>query len=71
MNIRSNPLFYAAAATTAIAGILHLIFASNVIGSNTLSGMFFIVAGIAQIFWALPTIRRWGKYGTMLELQVL
>jgi hypothetical protein len=61
MNIRSNPLFYAAAATTAVAGILHLIFASNVIGSNMLSGTFFIVAGIAQIFWGLPMIRRWGK----------
>jgi hypothetical protein len=47
--------------TTAVAGILHLIFASNVIGSNMLSGTFFIVAGIAQIFWALPMIRRWGK----------
>jgi hypothetical protein len=61
MNLRSNPLFYAAGATTAVAGILHLIFASNVIGSNMLSGTFFIVAGIAQIFWALPMIRRWGK----------
>jgi hypothetical protein len=30
-------------------------------GSNTLSGTFFIVAGIAQIFWGLPMIRRWGK----------
>jgi hypothetical protein len=61
MNIRSKPLFYAASATTAIAGILHLIFASNVVGSNIPSGTFFIVAGIAQIFWALPMVRRWGK----------
>jgi uncharacterized membrane protein HdeD (DUF308 family) len=35
--------------------------ASNVVGSNILSGTFFIVAGIAQIFWALPMARRWGK----------
>jgi hypothetical protein len=56
-----NSLFYAAAGTTAIPGILHLIFASNVIGSNILSGIFFIVAGIIQIFWALPMVRRWGK----------
>jgi hypothetical protein len=61
MNLRSNPLFYAAAATTAIPGILHLIFASNVIGSNILSGTFFIIVGVVQIFWALPMIRRWGK----------
>jgi hypothetical protein len=56
-----NSLFYAAAGTTAIPGTLHLIFASNVIGSNILSGIFFIVAGIIQIFWALPMVRRWGK----------
>jgi hypothetical protein len=60
MNI-GNPLYYAAATTTAIAGILHLILASNVVGSNILSGTFFIVAGIAQIFWALPMVKRWGK----------
>jgi hypothetical protein len=61
MNLITNSLFYAAAATTAIAGILHLIFASKVIGSNMLSGTFFIVAGIAQIFWALPMIRKMGE----------
>jgi uncharacterized membrane protein len=49
MNIRSNPLFYAAAAATAIAGILHLILASNVVGSNILGGTFFIVAGMVQV----------------------
>jgi hypothetical protein len=53
--------YYAAAATTAIAGILHLIFASNIIGFNINNGIFFIVAGIAQLFWALPMIKRWGR----------
>jgi hypothetical protein len=61
MRLMSNPLYYAASTTTAIAGILHLIFASNVVSSNIPSGIFFIVAGITQIFWALPMIRRWGK----------
>jgi hypothetical protein len=60
MNI-GNPLYYTAAGTTAIAGILHLILASNIVGANILSGTFFIVAGIAQIFWALPMVKRWGK----------
>jgi hypothetical protein len=41
--------YYAAVATTAIAGILHLIFASNIIGFNINNGIFFIVAGIAQL----------------------
>jgi hypothetical protein len=58
---RSNALYYAAAATTAIAGILHLVVASNVIGSNINNGIFFIVAGIAQLFWVVPMIRRWGR----------
>ncbi|MGI8832305.1 MAG: hypothetical protein ACR2IS_06690 [Nitrososphaeraceae archaeon] len=57
----TGALYYAAAATTGIAGILHLIFASNVIGFNILNGTFFIVAGIAQLFWALPMIKRWGR----------
>jgi hypothetical protein len=60
-NKSTNALYSAAAATTAIAGILHLIFASNVIGFNILNGTFFIVAGIAQLFWALPMIKRWGR----------
>ena len=58
---RSNALYYAAAATTAIAGILHLIVASNVVGSDINNGIFFIVAGIAQLFWVVPMIRRWGR----------
>jgi hypothetical protein len=53
-------LYYAAAATTAIAGILHLIQASNVLGFNLNFGIFFIIAGIAQLFWVVPMIRRWG-----------
>jgi uncharacterized membrane protein HdeD (DUF308 family) len=43
-------LYYAAAATTAIAGILHLIQASNSLGFSLYFGIFFIVAGIAQLF---------------------
>jgi hypothetical protein len=34
MKLISNSLSYAASAATAIAGILHLIFASNVVGSG-------------------------------------
>ena len=60
MVAKINVLYYAAAATTAIAGILHLIQGSNVLGFNLNFGIFFIVAGIAQIFWVVPVIRRWG-----------
>jgi hypothetical protein len=53
--------FIAAAAAIAIAGILHLILASNVITRGALFGIFFIVAGLAQLFWLLPMIKRWGR----------
>ena len=57
----TTPLYYAAASTTTIAGILHLIVASNVIQFSINNGIFFIVAGMAQIFWALPMVKRWGR----------
>lgn len=58
---RSNVLYFAAAVCTAIAGILHIIFASNIIGFNIPNGIFFIIAGVAQLFWILPMIKRWGR----------
>jgi hypothetical protein len=57
----NKAIYYAAAGTTAIAGILHLMIAPNVIDFNLNTGIFFIVAGIAQLFWAVPTARRWGR----------
>jgi hypothetical protein len=57
---RKMILYYAAAAATVIAGILHLILDLTHFGSNILGDTFFIVAGISQIFWALPMTKRWG-----------
>ncbi len=54
-------LYYAAAATTAIAGILHLSLVPDVIGRNLNSGVFFLISGIAQIFWVIPMLKRWGR----------
>jgi hypothetical protein len=59
--LTEKPLIYAAGGCTLIAGILHLSLASNVIGNNLPVGVFFLVAGIAQIFWTLPIVRIWGK----------
>ena len=53
--------YYVAAATTAIAGILHLSLVPNTIGFNMNSAIFFLVAGIAQLFWIVPMLKRWGK----------
>ena len=64
----------------AIAGILHLVVAYNVLGglagiigslvgpgllTSTFStaklGFFFLVAGMAQLFWSIPMTKRWGR----------
>jgi hypothetical protein len=54
-------LYYAAAATTAIAGILHLSLVPDIIGRNLNSEVFFLISGIAQIFWVIPILKRWGR----------
>jgi hypothetical protein len=54
-------LIYAAGACTLIGGILHILVASNAIGLNFPVGVFFLVAGITQIFWTLPIVRTWGR----------
>jgi peptidoglycan/LPS O-acetylase OafA/YrhL len=54
-------LYYSAAGTTAIAGILHLILAPNMLNFNPSSAILFFVGGAAQLFWVVPMIRRWGR----------
>lgn len=62
LNITSKDLlFYGAAICTGIAGILHLILVPNAIDSNINNATLFLVGGIAQIFWVLPMIKRWGR----------
>ena len=39
---------------------MHLIQALNVLEFSLNFFIFFIVAGIAQLFWVVPIIRRWG-----------
>jgi hypothetical protein len=53
-------LYGAAAVTTAIAGMLHLMVGPNSINFNVNQGILFIVGGIAQVFWIIAMIRRWG-----------
>ena len=53
-------LYIAAAATTAIAGMLHLMLGPNNLNNNVNQGILFIVGGIAQVFWIIPMVRRWG-----------
>jgi uncharacterized membrane protein HdeD (DUF308 family) len=55
-------LFIAAAVATAIAGIVHLYMPLShprMLGNIPIA-TFFLTSGIAQIFWILPMIKRWG-----------
>jgi hypothetical protein len=54
-------LYYAAAAATAIAGILHLSLAPGFLNFNPNGAILFFIGGAAQVFWALPMIKRWGR----------
>ena len=55
------PLSFVAAATTVIAGLLHLTMAPGSISHNLAEGILFLVGGILQVFWAVPVIKRWGR----------
>ena len=61
----SNLKYYFIAATvaTAIAGIVHLYMpiAHPQMLNNIPIATFFLGSGIAQLFWIIPMIRRWGK----------
>jgi hypothetical protein len=58
---RRSLLFLGAAVSTGIAGILHLMLISGSISSHLEYAIFFLVSGVAQIFWVLPMVRRWGR----------
>jgi hypothetical protein len=61
MSSYANYYYYAAAAATAIAGILHILLFSNTIGRNPMTGVFFLIGGLAQLFWVIPMINKWGR----------
>ena len=56
-------MYYGGAAVcTGMAGILHLMLVPNAISFNFINyAIFFLVSGIAQLFWVLPMIKRWGR----------
>ena len=66
--MKTRALYYAAAAATAMAGILHITLAPvRLDGPGANIGILFLVGGIAQVFWALPMARRWVGLGMELE----
>ena len=60
--MNNKTLLYAAAASTFIAGVLHLaivpMFFMQMSKDITI---FFIVSGLTQIFWVIPVIKGWIK----------
>lgn len=58
MPAKLDVLFYAAAAATAIAGIVHLVM--GIPSNNQNSQILFVVGGATQIFWVIPMIKKWG-----------
>lgn len=64
-NLTSNFRFYylAAAATTGLAGIIHLALVINAISHNVYTNTItlFLIGGIAQVFWIVPILKRWGR----------
>ncbi len=61
MTNAKDAFYYAAAAATAVAGALHLMLGPNNLGFNVNQGILFIVGGVAQVFWIIPVIRKWGR----------
>jgi len=53
-------LLYSAAASTFIAGVLHLAIVPMFFAQMSIEvTIFFIVSGMAQLFWIIPTVKRW------------
>jgi len=53
-------LIYGAAASTLIGGVLHLALVPMFLGQMTTEvTIFFVASGLTQIFWILPTVKKW------------
>ena len=60
--LTAKAIFYAAAASTLIAGILHLAIVPMFFTQMSIVvTIFFAISGLAQIFWVIPVIKRWSK----------
>jgi hypothetical protein len=59
---KSLALCIVAAACTFIAGLLHLAIIPMFFDQMPIDiTIFFLVSGLAQIFWVIPTVQRWSK----------
>jgi len=67
-NTNRTLLYLGAAACTGIAGILHLMLVPNSIVAGVQYTAFFLISGLAQIFWVLPMVKRWGRIWNIIGL---
>jgi len=55
-------LFYVAAASTFIAGVLHLAIIPMFFTLTPIDvTIFFLVSGVGQLFWVIPILKRWSN----------
>ena len=59
--INIEKLYYSATVTTFITGMLHLTFVPNLIGFSGYTSLFFLITGIAQLFWVGPILKKWAN----------
>jgi uncharacterized membrane protein YuzA (DUF378 family) len=60
--LKSQILIYVAAASTFIAGALHIAIVPMFFDKMpTNVTIFFIISGLAQLFWVIPVIKRWSN----------
>lgn len=58
--LTNRVLFYVAAASTLIAGVLHLAIIPMFFTLMPMNvTIFFLIAGAAQLFWVIPVLKRW------------
>ena len=55
-------LFYVAAASTFMAGVLHLAIIPMFFTLMPMNvTIFFLVSGVSQLFWVIPVLKRWSN----------
>jgi hypothetical protein len=67
-NTNRTPLYLGAAACTGLAGILHLMLVPGSITAGIQYIILFLVSGLAQVFWVLPMVRRWGRIWNIIGI---
>lgn len=53
---------YASAATIGVAGVIHLLMVPMLWERFLPAATLFLAAGVAQLFWIIPSLKRWRSY---------